>query len=276
MTSGNQTQITEIEWDEYSREINRAVALNDVYIFEQSQDYNELGLLCSREKECATQGKVTETYTYDSLSQLKRVDFSGNGPLSDWGQPIVFLEWSHDDLGNMLTQRCVTNESQDFANYYYEADDPTQLTRITHTHPQLPSQTVLKYDQSGNMIQDAEGRELRYDHFDKLTSVLSGNTEWQYSYDSNDRLIRQHSGSESRQFEYLWSDLASIEENGNVTHYIYDDGVPKWSEQGSVVSMLATDQNGSVIASNTAGQTGSMYRYSPYGQREQVGNTNEQ
>ncbi|MFM2585497.1 RHS repeat domain-containing protein [Vibrio campbellii] len=276
LTSGNQTQITEIEWDEYSREINRAVALNDVYIFEQSQNYNELGLLRSREKECATQGKVTETYTYDSLSQLKRVDFLGSGPLSDWGQPIVFLEWSHDDLGNMLTQRCATNESQDFANYYYEADDPTQLTRITHTHPQLPSQTVLKYDQNGNMIQDAEGRELRYDHFDKLTSVLSGNTEWQYSYDSNDRLIRQYSGSESRQFEYLWSDLASIEENGSVTHYIYDDGVPKWSEQGSVVSMLATDQNGSVIASNTAGQTGSMYRYSPYGQREQVGNTNEQ
>jgi YD repeat-containing protein len=276
LTSGNQTQTTDIEWDEYSREVNRTVALNDIYIFEQYQDYNELGLLRSRAKESATLGKVTETYTYDSLSQLKRVEFLGNGPLSDWGQSIVSLEWSHDDLGNMLTQRCVTNESQDFANYYYEAGDPTQLTRITHTHPQLPSQTVLKYDLNGNIIQDAEGRDLSYDQFDKLTSVLSGNMKWQYSYDSNDRLIRQYSDSESRQFEYLWSDLASIEENGSVTHYIYDHGVPKWSEQGSVVSLLATDQNGSVIALNTAGHTGSMYRYSPYGQREQVGNTNEQ
>ncbi|EKF9160637.1 RHS repeat protein [Vibrio cholerae] len=276
LTSSKQTQITEIEWDEYSREVNRAVALNDIYIFEQSQNYNELGLLRSREKECAMLGKVTETYIYDSLSQLQRVEFSGNSPLSDWGQPIIFLEWSHDDLGNMLTQRCVTNQSQDIANYYYESDDPTQLTRITHTHPQLPSQTVLKYDQNGNMIQDVEGRELSYDQFDKLTRVLSGNMEWQYSYDSNDRLIRQHSGSESRQFEYLWSNLASIEENGRVTQYIYDLGVPKWSEQDSIVSILATDQNGTVIASNTTGQTGSMYSYSPYGQREQVGNTNEQ
>lgn len=275
LTSGNQIQITDIEWDEYSREVNRMVAFNDIYIFEQSQDYNELSLLRSREKECASLGRVTETYTYDSLSRLIRVEFLGSGPLSDWGQPILSLVWSHDDLGNILTQQCVTNESQDFANYYYEADDPTQLTRITHTHPQLPNQTELQYDLNGNMIQDAEGREFSYDYFDKLTSVLSDNVKWQYSYDSNDRLIRQDSGSESRQFEYLWSDLVSIEENGSVTHYIYDDGVPKWSEQGSVVSLLATDQNGSVIALNTAGQMGSMYRYSPYGQREQVGNTNE-
>lgn len=274
--SGTQIQITDIGWDEYSREVNRTVALNDIYIFEQSQDYNELGLLHSREKKGATLGKVTETYTYDSLSQLKRVEFLGNGPLSEWGQPIVSLEWSHDDLGNMLTQHCITNESQDLANYYYEADDPTQLTRITHTHPQLPSQTVVKYDLNGNIIQDADGRDLSYDNFDKLTSVLSGNTKWQYSYDSNERLIRQYSDSESRHFEYVFSDLASITENGNLTHYIYDNGLPKWLEQGSVVSMLATDQNGSVIATNTSGQTNSMYRYSPYGQREQVGNTNEQ
>ncbi|PKQ75539.1 sugar-binding protein [Aeromonas sobria] len=276
LTSGNQTQITDIEWDEYSREVSRTVALNDTYIFEQYQDYNELGLLRSRIKEGATLGKVTETYTYDSLSQLKRVEFLGDGPLSEWGQPIVSLEWSYDDLGNMLSQRCTTNESQDVANYYYEAEDPTQLTRITHTHPQLPNQTVLKYDLNGNIIQDVDGRELSYDNFDKLTRVLSGNTEWQYSYDSNDRLTRQYSDSESRYFEYLWSDLASIAENGNVTHYIYDDGVPKWSEQGSVVSIQATDQNGSVIASNTSGQTTSFYRYAPYGQCEQVGNTNEQ
>lgn len=276
LVSGQQTQITEFDWDEYNREVNRAVALNHIYIFEQSQHYNNLGLLSSRTKSCAVLGTVTETYTYDEISQLKRVDFSGSGPISDWGQPITFIEWSYDDLGNMMTQYCVANESEDFSNYYYEADDPTQLTRITHSHPQLPSQTVLKYDPNGNMIQDAEGRELRYDYFDKLTSVLSDNTEWQYSYDSNDRLIRQQSGIENRQFEYLWSDLASIEENGRLTHYIYDDGVPKWSEQDSIVSILATDQNGSVIASNTAGQTGSMYRYSPYGQREQVGNNNEQ
>lgn len=50
LTSGNHTQTTEIEWDEYSREVNRAVALNDVYIFEQSQAYNELGLLRSRKR----------------------------------------------------------------------------------------------------------------------------------------------------------------------------------------------------------------------------------
>ncbi|PSV20625.1 RHS repeat protein [Photobacterium leiognathi subsp. mandapamensis] len=276
LTSGNQIQITDLEWDNYSREIYRSVALNDVYIFEQYQDYNKLGLLATRTKKCAALGDVIETYSYDALSQLTKVEFLGSGPMSDWGQPTLSLEWSYDDLGNMLTQRCVTTKSQDNATYYYESDDPCQLTRITHTHPELPPQTVLAYDQNGNMIQDGEGRVLNYDDFDRLTRVIADGTEWLYAYDSNDRLIRQQSDSESRAFTYLWSDLAAIEENGTVTHYIYDDGMPKWSEQGAVVSLLATDQHGSVIASNTADQTGSVYRYSPFGQREQMENTNEQ
>ena len=81
LISGNQTQVTELEWDEYSREVNRAIALNDNYIFEQSQEYNALGLLNSRKKECATLGNLTEIYTYDDLSQLTKVEFFGAGPL---------------------------------------------------------------------------------------------------------------------------------------------------------------------------------------------------
>ena len=106
--------------------------------------------------------------------------------------------------------------------------------------------------------------------------MLADNTEWLYQYDSNDRLSTQQSVSESRHFNYLWGDLASIEENGKLTQYIYHEGVPKWSEMDSETTLLATDQNGSVIASNASGKTGSMYRYSPYGQRDQAGNANEQ
>ncbi|MEZ9460271.1 RHS repeat protein [Vibrio splendidus] len=276
LISGSQTQVTELEWDEYSREVNRAIALNDNYIFEQSQEYNALGLLNSRKKECATLGNLTEIYTYDDLSPLTKVEFFGAGPLSDWSQPMTSIDWSYDELGNMLTQRTATAESEDFARYFYESDDPCQLTRITHSHPQLDGQVTVKYDLNGNMIQDADGRILEYDHFDRLQRVLADNTEWLYQYDSNDRLSTQQSVSESRHFNYLWGDLASIEENGKLTQYIYHEGVPKWSEMDSETTLLATDQNGSVIASNTSGKTGSMYRYSPYGQRDQAGNANEQ
>ncbi|CAH7262171.1 Sugar-binding protein [Vibrio chagasii] len=276
LVSGNQTQITELEWDEYSREVNRAIALNDHYIFEQSQEYNALGLLDSRTKECATLGNLTESYTYDELAQLTKVEFFGTGPLSDWGQPMTSIEWSYDELGNMLTQRTSTAESEDFARYFYESDDPCRLTSITHSHPQLDSQVSIEYDLNGNMTQDADGRVLEYDNFDRLQCVFADNTEWIYHYDSNDRLSAQQSPSESRQFSYLWGDLSAIEENGTLTQYIYHEGVPIWSESGSDTNLLATDQNGSVVASNTSGKTGSTYRYSPYGQREQAGNANEE
>ena len=97
-----------------------------------------------------------------------------------------------------------------------------------------------------------------------------------YHYVRNTRLSAQQSSSESRHFSYLWGDLSAIEENGKLTRYVYHEGVPIWSETGSETTLLATDLNGSVIASNTSGKTGSMYRYSPYGQRDQAGNANEE
>lgn len=275
LVSAGQTQITEIDWDNYSREINRAVALNDHYIFEQSQTYNDLGLVASRSKTCATFGEVTENYTYDELNQLTKVTFLGNGPISDWSQPLTCIEWDYDLLGNMQTQRCQTAEAQDLATFYYESDDPCQLTRISHTHPTLAQSIDIHYDANGNMIQDAEGRLLEYDNFDRLANVNTNGIDWGYEYDSNDRLVHQRSSNESRDFEYLWNDLCSIKHNGHVTNYVYHDGLPKWSQQGSAVSLLATDQNGSVVADNAPGQTGAVYRYSPFGQRDQAENNNE-
>lgn len=275
LVSAGHTQITEIDWDNYSREINRAVALNNHYIFEQSQTYNALGLLASRNKTCATFGEVTENYTYDELNQLTKVTFLGNGPMSDWSQPLTCIEWDYDSLGNMQTQRCQTAEAQDLATFYYESDDPCQLTRISHTHPTLPPSIDIHYDANGNMIQDAEGRLLEYDNFDRLASVNANGIDWGYAYDSNDRLVHQQSSDESRDFEYLWNDLCSMKHNGHVTNFVYHDGLPKWSQQGDAVSMLATDQNGSVVADNAPGQTGAVYRYTPFGQRDQAENDNE-
>ena len=275
LVSAGQTQITEIDWDSYSRESHRAVALNDHYIFEQSQTYNALGLVTSRSKTCATFGEVTENYTYDELNQLTKVTFLGNGPMSDWNQPLTSIEWNYDSLGNMRTQCCQTAEAQDITTFYYESDDPCQLTHISHTHPTLTQSIDITYDANGNMIQDAEGRLLEYDNFDRLASVTANGMNWRYEYDSNDRLVHQHSSNQSRYFEYLWNDLSSIKDNGNITHYVYHDGLPKWFAQGSTVSLLATDQNGSVIAENTQGATSTMYRYSPFGQREQAEHNNE-
>ena len=275
LVTNNATQITEIEWDARNHEVHRAVALNDVYIFEQTQDYDSLGLLRSRNKACSEFGDLTETYHYDAQAQLKKVEFSGNAPLSDWSQPIKSLEWTYDSLGNMLTQHCIAVNGNDFAQYYYESEDPSQLTRITHTHPQLQREITLRYDLNGNMLRDAEGRELSYDNFDKLNSVTADQVQWHYRYDSNDRLIEQRSDTKSRHFEYLWGDISAIQEDGQVTQYISHEGAPKWSQQGANTSLLATDQNGSVIASNQSDGTHTMYRYSPFGQREQAGKTYE-
>ncbi|GEM74684.1 RHS repeat protein [Vibrio sagamiensis] len=275
LSTAEYIQITEIEWDSKNHEIHRAIALNDDYIYEQSQVYDSLGLLSSRSKECAKFGNLTENYHYDEYSQLTKVEFLGNAPLSDWSQPIQSLEWTYDTLGNMLTQLCITTNGIDNAQYYYESDDPSQLTRITHTHPKLQPEVTLRYDLNGNMLIDAEGRELTYDNFDKLKNVTANQTIWHYQYDSNDRLTDQISNTHERHFEYLWGDISSIRENGQTTEYISHEGIPKWSEQEAITSLLATDQNGSVIASNQTDGKNTMYRYSPFGKREQAGNTYE-
>lgn len=274
ITSGMNVQTTDIEWDDFNREVSRHVALNGSYVFSQNQAYNDIGLLISRTKSYTGFSSMTENYEYNPVMQLSKVIFSGYLPQSEWGAPMLSIEWRYDALGNIQTQECLTNNGNDVAQYHYEAEDPCQLTRITHTHPLMPSEKHIIYDLNGNVIEDIDGRQLHYDAFDKLIQVTSGETTWSYEYDSNERLSIQRSGADIRRFGYLWEELVTVEENGKLKHYIYDDGNPKWLEDDASISMFAVDMNGSVVALNNNGIVDFMYRYSPYGQREQLEKNN--
>jgi YD repeat-containing protein len=186
-----------LTYDDFHRETSRVLTDNNgAVVMQLDSEWYAGGQLKQQTRSDAGGVLSTVTCRYDGRSRL--TDWTCEGamlPKDAYGQPLSRQQFTFDALNN-LTQ-CVStfeDQSADTATYRFDnADDPTQLTAVTHTHASRPASIALKYDVNGRMVQDESGRLLGYDGMGRLSAVndADGKALCSYAYDPMDVLCGQ-------------------------------------------------------------------------------------
>lgn len=193
-SAGDQSIITDIEYDDFDREIQRTFTLNGI---EQqlTQVYNAADLLEQRTLKEGDEVLRDETYGYDPRGRLTRYTCSGSQPPVDpYGKAIATQAFRFDNVDNLTLVVTTTADGiSNRATYRFENPlDPAQLTRIENSAgAPYPAQIVLEYDADGNLILDEQQRTLKYDALNRLTEVLGGSADSisTLEYDPLDTLV---------------------------------------------------------------------------------------
>ena len=212
--------VTELEYDEFDREVLRRFIFADDSSQELRQDYNVIDGIVRKELIELSANSVNsellrlEHFEYDRRARLEY--YESEGPLSPQDPSGVTIEaqaFYLDDLDNIEEVRTWHADGRIDARYSFDnPDDPAQLTgvelltlrKVTPQTPAAPGEEPqleevsrrmmpLYYDEDGNMTQDEAGRTLVYDTLGRLVSVkVPGTAEHgTYGYDPLDRLAVQ-------------------------------------------------------------------------------------
>ncbi|MDZ4022002.1 MULTISPECIES: RHS repeat-associated core domain-containing protein [Pseudomonas] len=197
----------------------------------QTLTYDGLGREHTRTYDAVVEGQSSrkvQTLTYTDLDQLKsrrwddgsvqgeeRFTYDRHGRLNTYeADPAVAPK---DPFGNLVVKQVFrldaldcyidvvstfADNSSDTATFEYEnSSDPTQVTRIAHTHASWPRQIDLAYDARGRLERDSLGRVLTWDGQDRLQSVSYQGQTCTYGYDPAGNLCdRRVDGQLSRSF----------------------------------------------------------------------------
>ncbi|XXG98285.1 DNA replication protein psf2 [Hypoxylon texense] len=271
-----QTLTTKHTYDEFGREITRIGSRGLETLYKVTQGYNAGNLLIDRIVEDG-KGSVlrNEHFQYDGRYRLVSYDCSGaQQPVDDKGKAIQSQQFKFDVYDN-LTQISTTfgDKTQDTATHQYSTEDPTQLVKITHTHPSYPPTVNLEYDKNGCLTRDEQGRQLKYDSRSRLKAVLdsAGKTLSEYSYDASGKLVCQKVQGTDTYLHYRGDKLVATATGDSKVSYISDGG-EYWGQtlqkDGKTQTQLwASDSHQSVLSwFDTAKPTEVNHQtYTPYG-----------
>ncbi|WP_144171744.1 RHS repeat domain-containing protein [Pseudomonas sp. Kh13] len=139
-----------------------------------------------------------EAYAYDSRGRLYDYKCSGTlSPVDPQGHVIRAQAFEFDALDNIilviteLTDKDTEQPGENVAEYFFEHEDPAQLSRITNSYEGYAPEAKLRYDDDGNLEDDGEGMEMDYDATGRLRSVVKAGVTSNYYYDGVDRLSGQ-------------------------------------------------------------------------------------
>ena len=216
----------------------------------------------------------TEEYTYDVRNRLTNYGISGSEfPSDGYGQSFRNQEYVYDALNNLTTvTTTLENQQQDVARYFYgNAADPTQLTRVTHSHGAYPSVIDLEYDVCGRMTLDEAGRTLHYDAFGRLAE-LEGQEDSQYQYNAQNQLVNQTVQDDKNcQLYYRGEELVNqvlVEEDKKV-RWIKNGASCMAVNNDSEITLTANGQNESLLWTvKDRDAQGELHTFGAYGQGE--------
>lgn len=256
-------------YDDFGRKLKQTITDGTNSTLIVTQSWSKTNQLAGRITEQDGILLSAEEYTYDSRNRL--VSYSVNGsarPLDGYGHKIKTQKYQYDCINNLtVVATQLANGGEDVATYKYDnIADPTQLTSVIHTHTDYPQSITLKYDVEGRMTQDEAGRKLTYDSQGRLTGISN---QVSYGYDALNRMVTQSLGAnQSRLLYYRENELISEKNTRSEKalsliksgHSYY--GV----SDGYSVTLLAGDENGSLLWSHAPAQTnGKKCNWSPYG-----------
>lgn len=139
-----------------------------------------------------------EVYAYDSRGRLYDYKCSGTlSPVDPQGHVIRTQAFEFDALDNItlviteLTDKDTDKSGENVAEYFFEHEDPAQLSGITNSYEGYAREVKLSYDDDGNLEDDGEGMKMDYDATGRLRSVVKAGVTSNYYYDGVDRLSGQ-------------------------------------------------------------------------------------
>jgi RHS repeat-associated protein len=219
---------------------------------------------------------LEETFQYDDLDRLEKVEYSGTQlPGNSTGRAIRSQLFRFDAMDNMT--RCQTtfaDGQKDDARFTYKADGSFQLERVTHSlQPDYPADQTFSYDADGNMRNDDWGRQLHYDDLGRLAEVRTQDDQQvlaRYRYDGHDHLLGVRHGTAAEvQRRYQGYRLSATLEDGVLNQYLYDGETAlamQTAGQPGDSRLLLTDAANSVLGEYAADGV-HVGSYSVYGER---------
>lgn len=265
---------TTLVLDGLGRETHRQIMGNGMQI-QMLQKWQQNSQLKSRQTIIQARNGVdqcTESYRYDSRNRLVNYTVNGNpvmSPLDSKGRAFTGQTFCYDAWSN------VTKRETDYPLYsqadvyiFGNPDDPCQMTGISSDDG---STSTLTYDAAGRVVrQDVAGRGLDYDALGRLKTVtLPGGGSGDYGYDALNRMVSMpDAGGNPIRREYTGNTLQAVQSHsGQRTRLVYLNGQNVAQVSAGDTRVLATDHNGTVLGSSSAGvfQDMQFNRYTPWG-----------
>ncbi|MFW7354800.1 MAG: RHS repeat-associated core domain-containing protein [Brucella sp.] len=274
----NATLTTAVTWDTLDREQNRQVtnsAKNTAWKLEQEYYLNhQLSSKTMKRETGSTLNTVrTETYSYDERNRLTDYTCTGSDPVrDDKGNAIAQQSFAYDTYNNIT--KAVTEFSSgdpDTAIFTYgNAQDPCQLTSVSHSHNDFPAETYT-YDAAGCLNADASGRQFTYDtgiNCGYLRSVTQEDVTSNFVYDPLNRVI----GEDDTSLVYCGSTLVNQRQGNDAVRFVGGGSVGTLAQvrsgDNAGVWLSGSEANGSVLSVDNASASTKHYdiAYGPYGE----------
>ncbi|WP_426118563.1 RHS repeat domain-containing protein [Pseudomonas sp. DSP3-2-2] len=172
-TQSERKLITELEYDDFGREVRRVLTVDPNQPEELSQQFNESDKLIRRTLRRGSSLMRDEVFAYDVRGRLERYQCDGEHlPVDSCGKAILRQTYTFDELDNIRQLKTEFAEGENVATYEYESPDKTQLSRVRHSHTDYAAQeAIFTYDPDGNQLNDELGRRMIYDDLGRLASV---------------------------------------------------------------------------------------------------------
>ena len=212
--SKNTTLVTEITYDDYSREHVRTITPDSGEPITITTEYYENNQVSRVKIEQGTETLSDNEYYYDSRNRLHRHACSGSSlPKDGYGQTFTSQKFEYDCLNNIKTCTTVSSSgATDIATFTYKnTSDPTQLTTIEHQgNSAYPPVINLYYYDDGKLKCDEAGRILTYDASGRLFNVeATDGTQSSYGYNGLHYLVFQSINDEEQYLYYRGAQLVN-------------------------------------------------------------------
>ncbi|WP_192938621.1 RHS repeat domain-containing protein [Pseudomonas putida] len=226
--SGNQL-LQKLGYDSFGRERTRtfrATLAGTVRQQTQTLTYNDLDQVVARHWQ-DDERKGSERFDYDLLGRLSHYSADpAVAPEDPFGNRVVEQRFTLTPLdGYAKVVTSYVDGSRDEAEYHYDnAQDPCQVSAISHTHRSWPARIELRYDARGRLQSDSLGRRLSWDAQDRVTRVEYRGQVCEYAYDPSGNLAdRRVDGVLSRSFHSA-GQLTHERRDDELTHLAADAG----------------------------------------------------
>ncbi|KPX28062.1 YD repeat-containing protein [Pseudomonas ficuserectae] len=270
--SRERTVAISLEYDDLGREVKRTFDLDGV---EQQmvQVYDDVDNMVQRTLRQGTETLRDETYLYDTSGRLGQYQCTGTQrPVDPYGRTLRAQAFTFDGANNLTVVTTRFNDGSDddsnvesnYARYFYEGDDPVQLSRVTNTNEYYPSEIKLEYDLDGNLKTDEAGRTLKYDPLGRLIEVGTPSAGIHYQYDPQDQLTGETRGDDRDLRFYSDAGLANQLGSHVQSTFMRGDDYLLAEQQSDHTLLLATDGSDSVLG-EVGGDGINRRRYTAYG-----------
>ncbi|WP_346399364.1 RHS repeat-associated core domain-containing protein [Pseudomonas syringae] len=251
--SRERTVAISLDYDDLGREVRRVFDLDGV---EQHmvQVYDDVDNMVQRTLSEGAEILRDETYRYDASGRLMQYQCTGTErPVDPYGRTLLAQNFTFDGANNLtvVTTRFDdgdNGEDTNSARYFYEKDDPVQLSRVTNSNGKYyPPEIKLHYDPDGNLDIDEAGRTLKYDPLGRLIEVGTPSAGIHYQYDPQDQLTGETRGEDRDLRFYRDGELANQLGSHIQSTFMRGDDYLLAEQQIDRTVLLATNDSDSVL-----------------------------